>query len=139
MTDTEPAVVARTILDHLAAHDMTAFSEAFGDDARMEFPFAPPERPHHLRGRREVEAYLSDYTDLLDVQDVHDVVVHEVTGGTTVVVEFAVRGVVVATGVAYAARYIAVVTVMAGKIQHYRDYWDPTAFADVPVGGAVKP
>lgn len=136
MTSTDAASVVRTILDHLAAHDMTAFTATFADDALMEFPFAPADRPRALHGRAAVEEYLCDYADLLDVREVHDVTLHEATGGT-VVVEFAVDGVVVATGAHYTARHVAVITVVDGRIHRYRDYWDPTAFADVPVGEAV--
>lgn len=122
----------------LLAHDMPAFTELFSADAVMEFPFAPAERPQRLEGREAVRSYLHDYPDLLDVQRIHDVTVHrgsnEDPTRERLVVEFAASGRVVATSQPYTARYVAVLTLRDGLIEHYRDYWNPVAFADVPVG-----
>ncbi|BCJ49933.1 hypothetical protein Asp14428_14080 [Actinoplanes sp. NBRC 14428] len=130
----QPKDVFRQAIDHLLAKDMNAFTDLYAEDAVMEFPFAPPGRPQRLDGREAVRAYLADYPDLIDVQRVYDLDVHETTDPAVIVAEFAAGGRVVATGTAYTARYIAVLTVTGGLIRHYRDYWNPLALGDVPVG-----
>lgn len=129
-----PSQVAQTALDHLRAHNMDAFTELFGDEAVMEFPFAPTNRVQRLEGRRAVEHYLAGYPEMLDIHDVHDVSVHRTEDEHVVIVEFAVRGTVVATSMPYTTRYVAVLTIVDGLIRHYRDYWDPTVFTTVPIG-----
>ncbi|GAA2469999.1 nuclear transport factor 2 family protein [Winogradskya humida] len=132
-----PTQVLRRALDHLLAHDMAAFIALYADDAVMEFPFAPPARPQRPDGRPAVEAYLAGYTDLLDIQRIHDVEVHETTDPAVIIGEFAASGLVVATGEPYTARYIAVLTIVDGRIRRYRDYWNPLALGDIPVGMGV--
>ncbi|MDR7277101.1 nuclear transport factor 2 family protein [Catenuloplanes atrovinosus] len=130
MTDT-PVAVFRRATDALLAHDMAAFTALYADDAVMEFPFAPPGRPQRLDGRAAVEAYLDGYTDWLDIQRIHDVVVHETADPRVIVAELAASGRVVATGAPYTARYVAVLTIVDGRIRHYRDYWNPMLMAEL--------
>ncbi|MEV7871095.1 nuclear transport factor 2 family protein [Streptomyces sp. NPDC088124] len=133
-----PVAVFRRATDHLLAHDMAAFAALYADDAVMEFPFAPPGRPQRLDGRAAVEAYLDGYTDLLDIQRIHDVTVHETTNPEVIVAELAISGRIVATDAPYTARYVAVLTIVDGLIRHYRDYWSPLAFQDTTLAeGAV--
>jgi len=42
-----------------------------------------------------------------------------------VILEFDGSGRALATGRAYEQRYISVITLRAGYIQHHRDYWNP--------------
>lgn len=137
-TPTTPTDVFTRALEHLRAHDMDAFTALFAPDAEMEFPFAPTGRPQRLRGRDQVAAYLQDYPDLLDIRRIHDVTLHQALEPTTLVAEFSASGTVVATRQPYTARYIAVLTVVDGLITRYRDYWNPVAFADIPVGAGVQ-
>ncbi|MBL6276558.1 nuclear transport factor 2 family protein [Micromonospora fiedleri] len=124
MPDT-PVAIFRRATDRLLTHDMAGFTALYADDAIMEFPFAPPGWPQRLEGRKAVEAYLDGYTDRLDVQRVHDVVVHETTDPDVIVAEMAISGRMVANGEPYTVRYVAVLTIAGGLIRHYRDYWNP--------------
>ncbi|MEU3144657.1 MULTISPECIES: nuclear transport factor 2 family protein [unclassified Streptomyces] len=126
-----PVAVFRRAVEHLLAHDMAAFTALYADDAVMEFPFAPPGRPQRLDGRAAVEAYLDGCTDMVDIQRVHDVTVHETADPEVIVAEMAASGRVVATGAPYTARYVAVLTVVDGRIRHYRDYWNPLMLQEV--------
>jgi uncharacterized protein len=126
-----PSEVFRRATDALLAHDMAAFTALYADDAVMEFPFAPPGRPERLDGRAAVEAYLDGYTDMVNIQRIHDVVVHETADPDVIIAEMAASGLVVATGAPYTARYIAVLTISGGLIRHYRDYWNPLLFQAV--------
>jgi ketosteroid isomerase-like protein len=126
------------LVDHakhlLLRHDMAAFTALWAKDGVLEFPFAQPGSPQRLEGRAAVQEYLRDYPDLLDVREIPEWVVHRTEDPAVVVVEFAVNGVVVATGEPYTMRYIAVITVRDGEIQRYRDYWSPAAAADIITG-----
>lgn len=126
-----PPAVFQLAIDALLAHDMNAFTALYADDAVMEFPFAPPGRPQRLDGRAAVEEYLAGYTDMVDIQRIHDVVVHETADLEVIIVEMAASGLVVATGKPYTARYIAVLTISGDLIRHYRDYWNPMLLAEV--------
>ncbi|MFG1607816.1 nuclear transport factor 2 family protein [Actinoplanes sp. NPDC049265] len=126
-----PVAVFQRATEALLAHDMAAFTALYADDAVMEFPFAPSDRPQRLDGRAAVEAYLAGYTDWLDIRRIHDVTVHETTDPQVIVAEMAASGLVVATGKPYTARYIAVLTIAGGRIRHYRDYWNPLAMAEL--------
>ncbi len=132
--DRTPGDVVHAAFDALLAHDTDAFTDLFADDAVMEFPFAPADRPQRLEGRDAVVGYMAGYPDLLDVQRIHDVVLHQGVDPTDLVAEFSASGTVVATREPYTARYVAVLTIEQGRIRNYRDYWNPVAFADVPVG-----
>jgi uncharacterized protein len=100
----------------------------------LEFPFAPPRYPQRLEGRAAVQEYLRGYPEIVDVREISEQAVHQSVDPEVVIVEFEAAGVVVATGAPYRLRYIAVITVRDGEIQHYRDYWSPHAAAEV-MGG----
>lgn len=69
--------------------------------------------------------HVAGYNDLLLPTAVVDEVRHTTGDPDTLVVEFAVRGTVVATGAEYTLRYVAVVTVGPEGITGYRDHWSP--------------
>ncbi|WP_431871859.1 nuclear transport factor 2 family protein [Nocardiopsis eucommiae] len=120
-----PTTVFHRASEHLLSHDMRAFTALYAEDAVMEFPFAPPGAPRRLEGRETIEAYLAGYTDKLNVLSVHDVTVHQTTVPEVIIAELAVSGRRVPTDAPYTARYVAVLTISGGLIQHYRDYWNP--------------
>ncbi|MDG4780330.1 nuclear transport factor 2 family protein [Micromonospora sp. WMMD961] len=133
-----PAAVFHRGMELLLAKDMAGFIALFAEDAVLELPFAPPGQPRRVAGRADLHEYLINYPDLLDVREIHDRTVHETRDPEVVVVEFVASGVVVASGRPYELRYIAVLTIRAGKLVHYRDYWDPIAAQELLGGGLVR-
>ncbi|MBO0681282.1 nuclear transport factor 2 family protein [Mycolicibacterium sp. S2-37] len=117
-------------LELLLAHDMTGFAMLWAPHGTMEFPFAGPGQPSRLDSRAAVLDYLAGYTEMLDVRNVIAQTRHQTLDPDTVVVEFDVEGVAVATQRPYLMRYIAVITVGDDGIVNYRDYWSPSAAAD---------
>lgn len=117
----------------LLAHDMSAFADQWAPDGTMSFPFAPPGWPE-LAGRDAVPEYLANYTDTVDVRAVTRMVRHDTADPDTVILEWAVSGVVVKTGKPYDIDYVAVITVGPDGIVTYRDYWNPLAVASA-LGG----
>jgi ketosteroid isomerase-like protein len=115
------------LLGALTAHDMDAFSDCFAPSGTSEFPFAAPGYPERLEGQDAIRAYMSRYPEIVDV---HRVVqqrrLHTDQAGT-VVVEFELGGMAVASQRPYTLRYVAVITVGADGIRDYRDYWSPAA------------
>jgi uncharacterized protein len=122
--------ILRESIERLRRGDVAGYVELFHPDAVMEFPFATGASPRRLEGRDAVAAYLAGYPDLLHIEEVLRWVDH----GD--VVEFAVRGTVVATGEPYEMAYVAVLSVEGGLIRGYRDYWSPVAAAEA-LGGEV--
>lgn len=118
----------------LLAKDMNGYAGLWAADGSIEFPFAPACYPRRLDGRAAIGDYLRGYPDLLDVQEIVERTVHETTQPDVVVAEFEVAGVVVATGLPYRARYVAILTAHDGEIAHYRDYWNPLAAAELTGG-----
>ncbi|WP_033288482.1 nuclear transport factor 2 family protein [Amycolatopsis jejuensis] len=118
-------------LDLLVQHDMTGFTALFAEDAVLEFPFAAPGQRERVAGRAALAEYLRGYPDLLDVREVVAKTVHETADPEVSIVEFELAGIVVATQRPYRMRYLAVLTVRDGLIQHYRDYWSPLAAAEI--------
>ncbi|WP_433662117.1 nuclear transport factor 2 family protein [Nocardia sp. CA-128927] len=130
-----PAEVVAEALRLLLAHDMVGFAGLWADQGSIEFPFAPPGYPAEVAGRAAIEDYLRDYPEQLDIRAIDAPTVHVTGDPEIVIVEFAADGVAVRTWRPYRMRYIAVITVRAGEIVHYRDYWNPLAAAEV-LGGA---
>jgi ketosteroid isomerase-like protein len=126
-------VTTHDVIDRLQAallhHDMNAFADEWAPQGTMTFPFAPPGWPT-LAGREEVRAYLSGYTDTVDIRGIRHETRHDTGDARTVVLEWGVTGVVLATGKPYDIDYISVITVGDDGIESYRDYWNPMAAAE---------
>lgn len=128
------AEVAQESLRLLLAHDMNTYADLWAEDGVFELPFAPPGQPAVVQGREALRTHLAGYADLLDVQDVQDVVIHEGLDPDRAVVEFTASGRVVPTGRAYRLAYIAVLRTHQGEVVSYRDYWDPQAAGGMLTG-----
>ncbi|WP_191094064.1 nuclear transport factor 2 family protein [Nocardia colli] len=130
-----PAEVVAEALRLLLAKDMVGFAGLWAERGSIEFPFAPAGYPAEVTGRAAIEDYLRDYPEQLDIRAIDAPTVHVTEDPEVVIVEFAADGIAVRTGRPYRMRYIAVITVRAGEIVHYRDYWNPLAAAEA-LGGA---
>ncbi|MFI9503624.1 nuclear transport factor 2 family protein [Nocardia sp. NPDC052566] len=130
-----PSEVVDRALALLVARDMSAFAGLWARDGILEFPFAPAGYPAEVVGRDAIAEYLRDYPNILEVREIPVRLVHRTADPAVIIVEFEATGVAVGTGQPYRMRYIAVITVRDGEIQHYRDYWSPLAAAEI-MGGA---
>ena len=133
----KPQELVERALQLLLNQDMAAFAALWAEDGILEFPFAAPGYPSRIEGRAAVTEYMRGYPDILQLETIPTPVMHQSVDPEVVIVEFDATGTVVATGAPYRMRYIAVITVRDGEIQHYRDYWSPLAAAKV-LGGTER-
>jgi ketosteroid isomerase-like protein len=124
---TSPEALFRHGLRLLLDKDVPAWVDLWAENGVMEFPFAPEGWPRRLEGKEAVAAYMRDYPDHIDLQEIPDLRIHRTDDPGTLVVEMRAVGRVVHTGAPYDMTYIAVVTFRDGLITGYRDYWNPLA------------
>jgi len=103
------------------------FFDGFAEDARFESLYDFPGWPMMIRGRAGLVDALSGYGDNIKLESSDGLVVHRTQDPRVVILEYAVHGKIVATGVPYDNRLISVVTIENRKIVHWRDYMDSLA------------
>jgi hypothetical protein len=125
--ETFPAMLRRVLGDRLAS-EATTFPDLFAaEDGVLEYPYAPPGLKTPLVGRDAIIANFQIIRKLLRIDNVTDVVVHEMDDPQVVMIEFAGHGEGLITGEPYDQRYISVIRLRDGHIVHYKDYWNPLA------------
>ena len=101
--------------------------DTFAEDARFESLYDFPGWPMMIRGRTGLVDALSGYGDNIKLESSDGLVVHRTQDRRVVILEYAVHGKIVATGVPYDNRLISVVTIENKKIVRWRDYMDSLA------------
>jgi uncharacterized protein len=110
--------------------DGAHFFDLLAEDVEFDYVITVPGYPRHVVGRAAVAELYRPYGDALTLKRCFDLAVHHDRETGTVVLEYASEGQVVATGAAYANRYISVLTITDRKITRWRDYLDPLAVFD---------
>jgi ketosteroid isomerase-like protein len=101
------------------------FFELLADDVVFEFVITVPDYPRRVVGRDNLIELYRGYGSTFVLDRCHDLRVHRSDSTSTVVLEYASQGKVVATGHPYSNRYISVITLKDHKVSHWRDYLDP--------------
>ena len=101
------------------------FFELLADDVVFDFVITVPDYPRHIVGRNELIELYRGYGSTFFLDRCHDLRVHRSDSTSSVVLEYASQGKVVATGYPYSNRYISVITLKDRKVSHWRDYLDP--------------
>lgn len=112
-------------LDLILKEDIPQWMELWTEDAVFEYPFAPAGYPPALRGKDALFAHFRNFPQTITFTEFIEVEMHQTLDPNTLIVEFAGRGRMAASGKAYEQRYISVVRMRDGKIAHYKDYWNP--------------
>ncbi|MFJ8532146.1 nuclear transport factor 2 family protein [Streptomyces sp. NPDC093591] len=133
-TPARPADLYGHGLRLLLDKDIPAWVDLWDEDGVFEFPFAPEGWPRRLEGKTAVSDYMRDYPNHIDLHDFPDLKIHQTDDAETIVVEMRGVGRLVHSGAPFDMTYIAVVSVVDGRITRYRDYWNPLA---VPQDGAA--
>jgi len=103
------------------------YFDTIADDAEFEFRYIFPGWPQTLKGREALMALYAGYGNTIVLHGADALVTHRSQDPRVVIIEYAVHGKIVATGVAYDNRFISVVTIEDRKILHWRDYMDSLA------------
>ena len=103
------------------------YFDTIADDALFEFRYNFPGWPQAVRGRANLMALYSGYGNNIMLHRGDALSVHPSIDGRVVVLEYEVHGTILASGVPYNNRLIAVVTIENRKIVHWRDYMDSLA------------
>jgi hypothetical protein len=139
MTDSVGSFSAmlRQVLGNRVAMEAVSFLDMLADDAVMEFPFSPPGLATRLDGKPAIVSHLATLGDMIAFDHMGEPTVHVTTDPDVTIVEFDGFGRGVSTGASYDQRYISVIRTAAGRIVHYRDYWNPLVVLRAIRGDAV--
>lgn len=129
-TPLTPTEVFMRALPGIRAGDVSDLINRCTDDVVFEFPFAPHDRPRRVQGRDAVRAYLEPISARSSARDVSGLVLHQTVDPAVGVIEFTTT-VSTEGGQVRDLSYVVVLTVRDGQIAHYRDYWNPLAFASL--------
>ncbi len=121
------AELFRHSLDLLLAKDIDGWIALSDEHVVVEFPYAPQGFPGKLEGRAALAEHMRGYPDHIDLREIPALTIYETLDPTTIVAEWRGTGRLVASDAAYDMPYVAVVTVIDGRITRYRDYWNPSA------------
>jgi ketosteroid isomerase-like protein len=110
--------------------DGAHFFDLLAEDVEFDYIITVPNYPRHVVGRAAVAELYRPYGQVLTLNRCFDLAVHHDRETGTVVLEYASEGQAVATGAAYANRYISVLTIIDRKVTRWRDYLDPIAVFD---------
>ena len=110
--------------------DGAHFFDLLAEDVVFDYIITVPNYPPHVVGRAAVAELYRAYGDALTLKRCFDLAVHHDRETGVIVLEYASEGQVVATGAAYANRYISVLTITDRKVTRWRDYLDPIAVFD---------
>ena len=120
-------VTAITTWASVGSSTATTFFDLLADGVVFEYVITVPGYPRHVVGRSAVAELYRPYGDTFVLHRCFDLAVHHDRESGVVVLEYASQGRVVATGAAYANRYISVLTIVDRKVTRWRDYLDPIA------------
>jgi ketosteroid isomerase-like protein len=103
------------------------YFDIIADAAVFDFRYDFPGWPRTVTGRDVLMDLYSGYGDNIVLHGADALVVHRSQDPRVVVIECDVHGKILANGVSYDNRLIAVVTIEDRKIVHWRDYMDSLA------------
>ena len=101
------------------------FFNFLADDVVFDFIITVPDYPRHVVGRDNLIELYRGYGSTFFLDRCHDLRVHRSGATSSVVLEYASQGRVLATGYPYSNRYISVIEVKDRKVSYWRDYLDP--------------
>lgn len=83
--------------------------------------------PRVIKGRAELMDRFKGYCQHIELQSADQLVVHKADDSRVVVIEYEVRGTILATGVRYHNRFCSIIKLAERRIAHWRDYMDSLA------------
>jgi ketosteroid isomerase-like protein len=102
------------------------FFDIVADDVVYEVLYDVAGWPRIIQGRADLMAQFRGYCDNIALQSADKLIVHKTDDGC-VVIEYEVRGTILATSVKYNNRFCSIIKIENQKIAHWRDYMDSLA------------
>jgi ketosteroid isomerase-like protein len=106
------------------------FFDLLADGVVFDYVITVPGYPRHVVGRSAAAELYQPYGDTIVLDRCFDLAIHHDRKSGVVVLEYASEGRAVATGAAYANRYISVLTIVDRKVTRWRDYLDQIVVFD---------
>ena len=101
------------------------FFDLLAEDVIFDFVITVPNYPRHVAGRDNLIELYRGYGSTFFLDRCYDLRTHRSDATSSVILEYASEGKVVATGYPYSNRYISVIALRDRKVSHWRDYLDP--------------
>ena len=83
--------------------------------------------PRIVRGRSALMAQFRGYAEHIEIHSADQLLAHKADDGRVLVIEYAVHGTILATGVEYNNRFCSILKLENRKIARWRDYMDSLA------------
>jgi len=116
---------AQSYLKLLQAQDWDKWIKLWADDAVLEFPFAPKNRPSVYHGKQDILAYMSSTTRSIVVDSVAGLKISPMLDPNQLVIELTIQGHLISNGATYNQIYVTFFEFESGKIKQYKEYWNP--------------
>jgi len=120
----------RTFLTALEEKDMEKFASVWADDAVQDMPYSPEGHPKRVAGKDNLLAMYAGWPDNAGTADfTSQLVFYPMQDPETIFAEFKGDVEVIPTGRRYRQTYGGLFHVVDGKIELFREYYDPVPFA----------
>lgn len=117
-------------LKALEDHDMDTFNSLWADDAIQDMPYSPPGHPTRILGKANIVALYAQWPEnSANANFTEQLKLYPMQDPETLFVEYQGRVDIVPTGRRYQQSYGGLFHVVNGKIQLFREYFDPAPFA----------
>lgn len=103
------------------------FFDVVTNETLYEVRYDFPGWPRVIRGRTDLMAAFMGYVENVELQSADRLIAHKGDEGRSVVIEYEVHGVILATGAKYDNRFCSIIEIDGRKIKHWRDYMDSLA------------
>ena len=118
------AELGAKFLDALTTRDVDVVMPLWNEDGVMEFPYVPEGSPNRFEGVETIQATLASAFQLRPKMAFFDVVTYQAEDSDLAFVEF--KGdMELANGTPYNNTYIALVRAKNGRLQHFKEFFNP--------------
>ena len=83
--------------------------------------------PRMIRGRASLMNQFEGYVGSIKLRSAGKLIVNKTDNGRVVVIEYEVKGTILATGAKYENRFCSIIESKNGRLPHWRDYMDTHA------------
>ncbi|MFC4700359.1 nuclear transport factor 2 family protein [Glaciecola siphonariae] len=125
----------QTVVDFLEAlenKDMDKFANVWAEDAVQDMPFSPEGFPKRVVGKQNLLSHYKAWPEISceNSDFTRNLVFYDMLDPETVLVEYDGSVDILSTGKHYQQRYAGLFHVIDGKIELFREYYDPIIFKE---------